>query len=161
MKNSIQQFYQGFLLKFAPMGESPSLSPRRLRAKYTLRTKLRFVLREFRPCRGQIRAGANQGSTAGVLPISMRPKGRDAWTALLPVTSFCGKCEAVSAGLRGSPFAAVRKRQPWTARIRAWVRNKTPYGGCSQEKRRNGLSAKGKGKSIYEKKFIYRDGKAA
>ena len=23
MKNSIQQFYQGFLLKFAPMGDSP------------------------------------------------------------------------------------------------------------------------------------------
>ena len=29
-----------------------TLSPRRLRAKYTPRTNLRFVLRVFRPCRG-------------------------------------------------------------------------------------------------------------
>ena len=34
-------------------------SPRRLRAKYTHRTKLRFVLCVFRPCRGQIYAGVN------------------------------------------------------------------------------------------------------
>lgn len=32
-------------------------SPRRLRAKYTLRTNLRFVLWVFRPCREQSHAG--------------------------------------------------------------------------------------------------------
>ena len=48
-------------------GVSPFLSPRRLRAKYTLRTKLRFVLRGFRPCSGQICAGANlQSERAGL-----------------------------------------------------------------------------------------------
>src|SRR5699024_494129 len=31
-----------------------TLSPRRLRAKYTLRTNLRFVLWVFRPCRGLV-----------------------------------------------------------------------------------------------------------
>ena len=34
-------------------GVSPSLSPRRLRAKYTLRTNLRFMLRGFRPAGGK------------------------------------------------------------------------------------------------------------
>ena len=34
-------------------------SPRRLRAKYTHRTKLRFMLCVFRPCRGQIYASVN------------------------------------------------------------------------------------------------------
>lgn len=33
------------------------ISPRRLRAKYTLRTNLRFVLWVFRPCREQSHAG--------------------------------------------------------------------------------------------------------
>ncbi len=40
-------------------GASLPLSPRRLRAKYTLRTNLRFMLRGISPCRGQIHAGVN------------------------------------------------------------------------------------------------------
>ncbi len=131
-------------------GVSPSLSPRRLRAKYTLRTKLRFVLRGFRPCRGQIRAGANQGSTASVLPISMRPIGRNAWTALLPMASFLGKCEAAPAGLRRSPFYGCQKETA-VNRLRAGVRNKPPYGGCSQGKRRNWTIRQRKGKAFMKR----------
>ncbi|RKI90722.1 hypothetical protein D7V94_13205 [Parablautia intestinalis] len=55
-------------------GASSSLSPRRLRAKYTLRTKLRFVLRGFRPCRGQIHAGVDLQSERAGLYLSMPPK---------------------------------------------------------------------------------------
>ena len=56
--------------------------------------------------------------------IPIRPKGRGAWTALLLTASFQGKC--------GAAPEAARKRQPLTARIRAWVRSKPPCGGCSQ-----------------------------
>ena len=44
--------------------------------------------------------------------FSMRPKERVAWTVLLPVASFWGKCEAALGGLRRSPLAAVKDRQP-------------------------------------------------
>ena len=57
-------------------GASPSLSPRRLRAKYTLRTNLRFMLRGFRPCRGQICACANLQSERIGLYLPMPPGGR-------------------------------------------------------------------------------------
>ena len=55
-------------------GVSSPLSPRRLRAKYTHRTKLRFVLWVFRPCRGQIRADAKLQSERAGLYLSMPPQ---------------------------------------------------------------------------------------
>ena len=42
--------YQGVI---SGEGASSPLSPRRLRAKYTLRTNLRFMLRGFRPAGGK------------------------------------------------------------------------------------------------------------
>ena len=142
-------------------GVSPSLSPRRLRAKYTLRTNLRFMLRGFRPCRGQICAVANLQSERAGLYLSMPPQKAGAWMLLLWAATFLSKYAATLTGLRRSPPAAVRNRQPRTARIRAVVRSKPPYGGCSYKSGGIRLSTKGKEKGIFEKKFIYRNGKAA
>ena len=142
-------------------GVSPSLSPRRLRAKYTLRTKLRFVLRGFRPCRGQIRAGANQGSTPAVLPISMRPKERGAWKALLLVASFLRKCEAAPAGLRRSPLCLSGSDSRESPGYGHRFTVSRPMAAAHKEIDGIGLSAKGKGKGICEKKLIYRNGETA
>ena len=74
--------------------------------------------------------------------FSMRPKGRDAWTALLSMASFRGKCEAAPAGLRRSPFAAVRKRQSQFARIRASVRDSCPMAASHRKSGGIGLLSK-------------------
>ena len=48
-----------------------TLSPRRLRAKYTPRTNLRFVLRVFRPCRG-LPYQPPAASDTGLSPLPQR-----------------------------------------------------------------------------------------
>lgn len=45
--------------EYHQLGCTSPTSPRRMRAKYTHRTNLRFVLCVFRPCRGQIYASVN------------------------------------------------------------------------------------------------------
>ena len=113
------------------------------------------------PCRGQICACANLQSERAGLYLSMPPQKAGAWMLLLWAATFLSKYAATLTGLRRSPPAAVRNRQPRTARIRAVVRSKPPYGGCSYKSGGIRLSTKGKEKGIFEKKFIYRNGKAA
>ena len=84
-------------------GSSSHLSPRRLRAKYTLRTKLRFVLRGFRPCRGQIHAGVNLQSENPRLYLSMPLQRTGERMLLLLTATFWDKYAATSTGLRRSP----------------------------------------------------------
>ena len=92
-------------------GVSPSLSPRRLRAKYTLRTKLRFVLRGFRPCRGQIRANANLQSEKAGLYLSMPPQRAGRMDAVASNGYIFGQiCNNIYGTSRKSLPAAVRKR---------------------------------------------------
>ncbi|MDE6844694.1 MAG: hypothetical protein K2J99_02860 [Lachnospiraceae bacterium] len=82
--------------------------------------------------------------------------------ALLLTATFQGKCAVPPpVGLHGTKShpAAVRKRQPWIALTRALACSQPSYNGCSQ-KDCGRLSAKEE-ESIYEKKFIYRNGKAA
>lgn len=122
-------------------GVSPSLSPRRLRAKYTLRTNPRFMLRGISPCRGQICVSAN---------FPLPPQRTGAWIVLLLKATFQCKCAATPEGLCRSTSAAARA----TAISR-------PDTDIRLTKKRRRISRHGKGKSIYEKKFIYRDGEAA
>ena len=94
-------------------GVSPSLSPRRLRAKYTLRTKLRFVLRGFRPCRGQICACANLQSERAGLYLSIPPRGRaHEWRCCLRLHFRADVQHRHRDFIKRNPYAAVRKRQP-------------------------------------------------
>ncbi len=78
--------------------------------------------------------------------------------ALLPVATFQGRCAATPEGLRRSPSAAVKLTAvdcpdtgigPQTAALWQLLTKK------------RGLSATGKERGIYEKKFIYRNGEAA
>ena len=94
--------------------------------------------------------------------FSMRPKRRGAWTTLLPVASFWGKCEAAPAGLRKSPclrLPEIDSREPPGYGQRFAVSR--PMAVAHKENGGIGLSAKGKEKGICEKKFIYRNGKTA
>ena len=56
-------------------GASLPLSPRRLRAKYTLRTNLRFMLRGFRPAGGKFAQTQIYTVRKNGLYLSMPPKG--------------------------------------------------------------------------------------
>ena len=54
---------------------SISQSPRRLRAKYTHRTKLRFMLKGISPCR-ELNAGYGNAFVNGCLSIHLQKYGR-------------------------------------------------------------------------------------
>ena len=115
-------------------GVSSPLSPRRLRAKYTLRTNLRFMLRGFRPCRGQICASANLQSERAGLYLSMPSKRRaHGWHCCLRLHFVVDMQHRLWDFTERSPFAAVRKRQTWNTRIWASVRNQPSYNCCSQK----------------------------
>ena len=57
-------------------GVSSPLSPRRLRAKYTLRTNLRFMLRGFRPAGGKFAQAQIYSPKEPDCIYLCRPKGR-------------------------------------------------------------------------------------
>ena len=142
-------------------GASSPLSPRRLRAKYTLRTNLRFMLRGFRPAGGKFAQAQIYSPKEPDCIYSCRPKRQGAWMLLLLTATLWSKYAATSTGLRKSPLrlSEIDSREPpgnghrfAISRHRAAAHKES--GGIS-------LSAKGKEKGICEKKFIYRNGKTA
>lgn len=84
-------------------GASSPLSPRRLRAKYTLRTNLRFMLRGFRPAGGKFAQAQIYSPKEPDCIYPCRPKGRGAWMLLLQTATFLGGYAATFTGLRKSP----------------------------------------------------------
>ena len=137
---------------------SSPLSPRRLRAKYTLRTKLRFVLRGFRPAGGKF-AQARIYSLKEPDCIYLRcPKRQGAWMLLLLTATFWSKYAATFTGLRRSPLRLSKggsRESPGNGHRLAISR---PMTVTHMKVAAPDYMPK---KSIREKKFIYRNGKAA
>ena len=80
-------------------GESPFLSPRRLRAKYTLRTNLRFMLRGISPLQGA-NLRLRKFTVRKNRTVFIHAAGRTgAWMALLLTATFRGKYAALPVGL--------------------------------------------------------------
>lgn len=93
-------------------GVSPSLSPRRLRAKYTLRTNLRFMLWGISPCRGKIHAGMDLQSERAGLYLSMPPQRMGRMDAVATNGYILGQIHSNIYGtLQKVLSAAVRKRK--------------------------------------------------
>lgn len=133
-------------------GASSPQSPRRLRAKYTLRTNLRFMLRGFRPAGGKF-AQAQIYTVRKSRTVFIHAAQRTgAWMALLPTVTFGAKCAAPPVGLhRTNPHsAAVKEQQPQTALIRVSVRTQPSNNGCSQNNC-GGLSAKERKKAFMKR----------
>ena len=126
-------------------GVSPSLSPRRLRAKYTLRTNLRFMLRGFRPCRGQIRA----------------PKGGTHGRRCFQWLHFWGNVKPRLRDFAEVPLRLLKRDSRELSGYGHGFATNRPMAAAHKKSGGIGLSARGKEKGICEKKFIYRNGEAA
>ena len=126
-------------------GASSHLSPRRLRAKYTLRTNLRFMLRGFRPAGGKFAQAQIYSPKDPDCIYPCRPKGRGAWMLLLQTATFLGGYAAIFTGLRKSPclrLPEIDSRKPPGYGQRFTVSR--PMAAAHMKSGGIGLSAKGK-----------------
>jgi len=120
------------------------------------------MLRGFRPAGGKFAQAQIYSPKEPDCIYPYRPKGRGAWVLLLQTATFLDGYAATFTGLRKSPclrLLEIDSHKPPGYGQRFTVSR--PMAVTSKENGGIRLSAKGKEKGICEKKFIYRNGKAA
>ncbi len=132
----IQVFVGGILLFF---------SPRRLRAKYPLRTNLRFIRREFRPAEGKF-AQAQIYTVRKSWTVFIHAAGRTgAWIAMPLTATFQGRCAASQRGFtERSPLWLSENDSLLYAQIWESAHSQQSYNGCLPKNCVGRLSTKGK-----------------